>query len=383
MLPLNPSAISDALASIRADVHAPRNYIKVYHVTVYRGHFKALALALGVPSANVETLSDSALHSIYTVTLSKGGPEAAREMAERRFVRTPSPAERPLPAPASPAPEIDLDAFREQLRAELSADLVAELERRRPRVVRIENPAQPAPVEIDNVHPIFAKVLDVLSIRRNAYICGPAGSFKTTMGGQLAEALGLTFYSASSVADPGELLGFVSPLDREYKRTAFRNAFEHGGLFLFDEMDNSDPQALTVFNMALANDGFTFPDRYVKKHPNFRCVAATNTDGKGGDGNYIRNVLDGATLDRFVRFHMPYDEALELQIAPCPDWTAYVQKIRAIAQDEGIAAIISPRASIMGGELVTQRGWTFEDAAEHTLFFGMSETERNRIMARA
>ena len=98
----------------------------------------------------------------------------------------------------------------------------------------------------------------------------------------------------------------------DYVRTAFRNAFEHGGVFLFDEVDNGNANALGVVNSALANGSMAFPDGMVKRHPDFLCVASANTYGRGADRQYVgRQALDAAFMDRFEVIHVDYDEALE------------------------------------------------------------------------
>ena len=56
--------------------------------------------------------------------------------------------------------------------------------------------------------------------------------------------------------------GFIDAQGR-IVNTEFRKAYEHGGLFLFDEIDASFPQAILAFNAALAND---FMDFQIKKY---------------------------------------------------------------------------------------------------------------------
>jgi MoxR-like ATPase len=82
------------------------------------------------------------------------------------------------------------------------------------------------------------------------------------------------------------LTGFKSA-SGEYISTEFREAFEKGGLFLFDEIDASYPQAVLAFNAALANDYMDFPDKRILRHKDFYCIAAANTFGQGADRQYI------------------------------------------------------------------------------------------------
>ena len=100
------------------------------------------------------------------------------------------------------------------------------------------------------------------------------------MAKHCATALGVKFYSVGAVQNEYKLTGFVDAEGRTV-RTAFRDAYEHGGLFLWDEVDASAANALVAFNQALANDSFPFPDGMVDRHPDFLAIAAANTYGTG------------------------------------------------------------------------------------------------------
>jgi len=43
-------------------------------------------------------------------------------------------------------------------------------------------------------------------------------------------------------------------------RTVYRDSYENGGVFLWDEMDASSPNAMLAFNAGLANGHQDFPD---------------------------------------------------------------------------------------------------------------------------
>ena len=165
-------------------------------------------------------------------------------------------------------------------------------------------------------------------------------------------------------------------------RTQFREAYEHGGVFLFDEVDASDPDALTAFNAALANGMGDFPDGMVKRHKDFIAIAAGNTFGRGADRQYVgRNQLDAATLDRFQTFEVDYDEDLERQLAGNDDWTDYVQKVRRAIDTEKVRHIVSPRPSIAGAKLLAA-GMERSKVEEACVWKGMDEQQRNRVKAR-
>lgn len=198
-------------------------------------------------------------------------------------------------------------------------------------------------------HEAFGAILSAVAFD-SVFIAGPAGSGKTTIAEQCAEALETPFYFTGAVGSEYKLTGFVDAQGRTV-RTAFREAFEHGGLFLFDEIDASDPAALLAFNAALSNGKFDFPDGSVKRHPNFRCIASANTWGGGASREYVgRNQLDAATLDRFARIAMDYDTQLENTVAAAlhehgKAVAYYIQELRAAARRHSIRHVISPRAT--------------------------------------
>lgn len=219
-------------------------------------------------------------------------------------------------------------------------------------------------------HKAFPELTVAVAAGLPCFLPGPAGAGKTTAAEQVAKALGMKFYIQGAVSGAHELLGYFLP-QVGYITTAFRQAFEHGGLLCLDEIDGGDAGALLVLNAALANCYMTFPDspEPIQRHPDFRVVACANTLGLGQDRQYVgRTQLDAATLDRFYFLLWGYDAELEMALcgdatgynaraidtlvpvemtpARGADWCGRVQRLRNAAQGERI--IISPRASLMG-----------------------------------
>lgn len=213
----------------------------------------------------------------------------------------------------------------------------------------------------------------------NVALVGPAGCGKTTLAEQCAQELGVPFFFTGAINSEYKLTGFMDAQGR-LVRTVFREAFENGGLFLFDEIDGSLPSAVLSFNSALANGYMDFPDRCVPKHRNFYAIAAANTYWNGATREYVgRNQLDGATLDRFLFVTMDYDEALEAQIASDPVWTNYVQRVRREVQNLKLRAIISPRASILGSKLL-EAGASEKEVCAQALWKGLDQTQIDKIV---
>lgn len=236
-------------------------------------------------------------------------------------------------------------------------------------------------------HQIFEALRMAVAAKVNVFLVGPAGAGKTTVAKQVAHSLGLRFYFNGAIHSEYKLTGFRDAQGKVH-RTAFREAFEHGGVYLFDEIDASQPAALLAFNAALANGMFDFPDRNVQAHPNFRCIAAANTWGKGATMDYVgRNALDAATMDRFAMLEMRYDASLERRMAHLAShdhidlaetWLELVQKTRALCHEHDFRHIVSPRATQQGLSLMVG-GITAEGATLMVLRRGMEDTSWGRI----
>lgn len=247
------------------------------------------------------------------------------------------------------------------------------------RKVEIQVGTAPA-VKLDKMHKALPDIVIMAAAGASPFLVGPAGSGKTTLASQVAKALGVKFYMEARVTSEYKLVGFVDANGKTV-RTQFREAYEHGGVFLFDEVDASDPDAMTAFNAALANGWCAFPDGLVERHKDFYAIAAGNTFGRGADRQYVgRNQLDAATLDRFQTYEVDYDEELEVQICGDPDWAKYVQAARKAVEDAKIRHVISPRASIVGAKLLAA-GMDLDVVMETCIWKGLDQVSRQRMTA--
>ena len=213
-------------------------------------------------------------------------------------------------------------------------------------------------------HKAFADIMMSISARCNTFLVGPAGTGKTTMVAQVAEALGLGFHAENLTAATTEyaLKGFKDA-NSNYVKTPLRDLFENGGVYLLDEIDNANPNVLGVLNSALSNGFMAFPDGMVAKHKDFIAVAAGNTYGNGATAEYVgRNPIDGATLDRFAFFNVDIDESVEdamlagfnLPSATASTWLKAVRQSRQNVANNGLRVIVSPRATQHGASLLAQ-----------------------------
>lgn len=233
-------------------------------------------------------------------------------------------------------------------------------------------------------HYLFPEILTTINANIPTALIGPAGSGKSTLSEQIAEALDLKYYLQNAVSGAHELSGYMDAHGK-YHPTTFRHAFEHGGLFFIDEVDTSDAGAVKWLNTALANGHAMFPDKAepVLRHAKFRSVIAANTFGTGADRMYVgANQLDASTLDRFVFFDFGYDEKLETLLSGNPEWTTRVQDLRAAAFVEKARIVISPRASIYGAKLLAA-GWKQGIVEERIIWKGIDPELKKRILDRS
>lgn len=212
----------------------------------------------------------------------------------------------------------------------------------------------------------------------NVWLIGPAGSGKTKAAEQVAEALGLKFYFSGAIAEPYSLLGYMDANGR-LVRTAFREAYENGGIFLLDEVDGSSANALLSFNAALANGHCAFPDGVIKRDRDCIILAAANTFGLGGTSDYVGRVkLDAATLSRFVWLDWPYDESLERSLCVNQEWANRVIAIRHKVKSLGLKILVTPRASYTGDTLLSA-GIPQAQVELMVIRQGMTEDQWNQV----
>lgn len=224
-----------------------------------------------------------------------------------------------------------------------------------------------------HTHEKMPTLLRILSARLPLFLVGEAGSGKTYLVEQCAEALGLKYYCISVCAQTtaSALLGYMDA-NGHYVRSLFREAYENGGVFLLDEVDNGNPNVLSVLNASISNHCCAFPDQMIKKHPDFILCASGNTYGHGANRKYVgRLEIDGATLDRFVFVEIGYDNKLEEKICGNKAYAKLIQALRKKANELKLRHIISPRASINGVKLL-QKGMDIKEVLQCTVFRDMS-----------
>ena len=232
------------------------------------------------------------------------------------------------------------------------------------RKVVVQNLKLPDPVTITGTHPMFEPSLQAVANRMNLFLVGGAGSGKTYMTKQIAEALSLEHRMISCTADMmrHDLFGFIDA-GGKYHTTPLRKAWEFGDELVVDEVDLASANLMGGLNDVANVDAewLEFPDGRVPRHPDFRLIACANTIGEGATSTYRgRNALDGAFLDRFVFISVELDEAIETKrvMALMSDetqavsWLGIVRQVRRNIKQYALPTIITPRAAMHGAQLL-------------------------------
>lgn len=211
------------------------------------------------------------------------------------------------------------------------------------------------------------------------FLKGERSSGKTTGCKQLAEALKLKWHFNGAISFPHEMLGFIDG-NGKYHRTPFREAYEHGGVYTFDEVDRSEPVALLAVNPHLSNGVATFPDKQIKRHKDCIITATGNTWGLGADAEYSgATKLDGAFLSRFpIKINWDIDTELEKKIVPNAEWLARIHKARMNARTCGLKVTIDTRAAQAGLALIGA-GYTPDEAALMTYLADLRPEQRRQV----
>lgn len=269
----------------------------------------------------------------------------------------------------------------------VAALVLAEVEKRAPRRVEIvvSAPGKPGKPVKGPTHNKFEHLARAAALRMpggyapGIFLSGEASSGKTTGARMLAEAMGLDWHFNGAISFPHEMLGFIDG-GGKYHRTPFRDAYEKGGVYTFDEVDRSDPVALLAVNPHLANGIATFPDRQIRRHKDCIIVCTANTWGLGADANYSgATKLDAAFLSRFpVRISWDIDATLEEQIVSNPAWLVRVRRARERARAVGLKVLIDTRAAQAGAALIAA-GYSEDEAAAMTYMANLKPEQRGQL----
>lgn len=325
-------------------------------------------------------------------------PQPSKEDNMPQPTPKPKASTKPQPQPQGGTLEKALADILQGVVADSIGDLRVELDEVRDLIAKVQPKVTEVHLssgeirKVDGVqHAIFPKVLVGLSEREALWLVGPAGTGKSTIAEQAAQALGLDFSSRSCSAQTTEtaITGYMDATGT-YRTTEFRERYEKGGVMLLDEVDNGNPNVLTVLNSALSNNFMAFPDGMVRRHQDFVLVATANTFGNGATAEYVgRNAIDKAFVDRFSFLEVNYDRAVEeamlasvteLHPATATKWLDVVTKCRANAETYGLKVVISPRATIKGAKWLRNDGITMKDVVDMVILKGAKPEQASKIL---
>lgn len=252
-------------------------------------------------------------------------------------------------------------------------------------------PVEPEPIVVyDGKHKDFGKVLNRIRAGITTWLHGEAGTGKTTLAIQIAEALGLPFYGKSVTAQMTEVSFFgYTDANGQVVRTPFREAWENGGVFLLDEASSATPNLAAGINMALANGKVAFPDRMIDRHDDCIIIAAANDTGQGPTPKYPKGIKqDASFLDRFVMTELVLDQRVVdagvkdrcKDAAIRRDCMKVWKQARKNAQTYGLTnVVITPRSAF---DLVTlcSIGESLRDAVVDTILKGDTSDTARKVL---
>ena len=183
--------------------------------------------------------------------------------------------------------------------------------------------------EGEHFHKMFDDVLTAVMENVNPYLIGPSGCGKTYMVNQICRLLNTSFIDIGYINEEYDILGFQTA-NGGYSKPNFYRCYKYGKIAFCDELDNGNSRATVKLNSFLSNTkgaGYNFPNgEHVKRHGNFRIIAAGNTSGNGADSVYnTREKIEESVQQRFIPIYIGYDNEIERKIlGDYKDWFEFV-----------------------------------------------------------
>jgi MoxR-like ATPase len=226
---------------------------------------------------------------------------------------------------------------------------------------------------IEGQHFNFPRMVKWLTLGASILLIGPAGPGKTTAALEFAKLKGLAIHCQPLTMDSFGVFGYTSPEGRIVD-TEFSRAWKHGGVFLWDELSMSSADAIGALNAALANRLAPLPGvGTVPPHADFYMIGGDNSDTGASLKFAARTVLDGATLDRFIRIEWPIDTMIEERMSGgFADWLNAVREVRNYIDTRELQHVgATPRAVIWGAMALKSGALTRIEILEDTLRKGI------------
>ena len=209
-------------------------------------------------------------------------------------------------------------------------------------------------------HEKFDDVAKFVMKGRAPYLYGPSGCGKTYMvNNQLAGILNANVVTNGYVIYEQDIVGYTNSATGQYVPGNFYRCYKYGDIIFLDELDNGVANATVVLNGFTGgnNTSYTFPDGLnTKRHPNFRMIAAGNTNGSGRTvAHNTRQKMDESVMQRLKAVECGYDNRIEDRIlVDYQDWLSFVKQFRKAVEN----------ISTISGEPNTIGIFTTRDAEE-------------------
>ena len=173
--------------------------------------------------------------------------------------------------------------------------------------VQFQVPGRSTPVLPKSAVPDFQKIVDDVMLGQNVMLVGGAGTGKTTLAQNVADALGRPYITinCSQWTAPTEIIG--GQTIEGYQEGKMIEAWRSGWMLILDELPKLDPNTAGLFNDALAKSkvpgGKIFNARKegFERHADFCCIATGNVYPNAESVAYgANNKQDLSLLDRFA-----------------------------------------------------------------------------------
>lgn len=231
-------------------------------------------------------------------------------------------------------------------------------------------------------HKQFEDILSMVECGVNPLICGGAGSGKTYLCEQVAEAMDYNFFFTGAIMQEHKLFGYKDA-NGDYHATQFYKwCTTPKSVFYFDEFDASDANVVLSINTALANGYVDFPNEGRVNIPKEnRFIASANTLGQGADSLYVgRNQLDAATRDRFAVVEFEYDENIEKALAYDNSLYEFIYQLRKAISKNGLNDLVTMRATKDTTKLLENTNIPKSRLLNYTILKGMSKDSINTLV---
>ena len=198
-------------------------------------------------------------------------------------------------------------------------------------------------------HEVFDDVLKIIARGQHVWMYGPAGTGKSEICRQVAEAIGAEYFYTGAILD--EFTGLKGFIDANGKKhgTQFTMALDAAAagkevVMCFDECDGSVPEVLLTLNNYLSGGAIECMGTLYTVNEHMHIVACGNTNGRGGTMQYTRQRIDEATLNRFVRVPVTYSLRIERAIAGGDEELfEFARGLRETAEKSGIDILVTYR----------------------------------------